>query len=319
MRDTVALLAGVPQLGLTHFKLSVRRDEHVGSDEAAALEEALLALLASPALQLLHLPGWTLVAERVGLYRRVSLMGFTARLLAAIAQHGTLSKLRLAGELPVEQWPLLAACTSLRALHLAEEQVPGILAHLPPQLTALTLTTDVSPFTGFSCSQPAAQPPQPAASVPPLRRICSDTPAVVLQVLRPAQLTAVTSLLRHRYLYFLQPLGPSAQASLAQLAALEELHCVPWRGMVPQLSALPQLRSLSLQLRHASPESAAVGEQKSAAVVEGEVKDLGTHMTQLRRLVLCGVLCGDGEEMRQLALKLVRALPSCLVRTIQRV
>jgi hypothetical protein len=108
----------------------------------------------------------------------------------------------------------------------------------------------------------------------------------------------------------LAPLSPGAQASISQLAALEELRCVPWRGMAQQLAGLQQLRRLRLQ--PSGPDD--------VKVVAGEVQQLGA-LTQLQELVLAGELsyAHFSAAYRQLALKLVRALPSCLVRTRHRV
>jgi hypothetical protein len=144
-----------------------------------------------------------------------------------------------------------------------------------------------------------------------LRRISTGTPTAVLEVLPAAQLTGLTSLGGSTKDWPLEArLSPGVQASISQLAALEELHCAPWRGMAQQLAGLQQLRRLRLE---------PIG-RDGVQVVAGEVQQLGA-LTQLRELVLAGELSHAhfSAEHRQLALKLVRALPSCLVRISCRV
>lgn len=270
----------------------------------------LLSLTSAPALQELHLLAtpptepaaaqelWHLLAQLPSL-RSLSLPQEAGTALmqqhgaALLAHHSRLQHLRPGGWVPPALHPVLAAYSTLRELHLEMGRCdPAVLLHLPPQLTALTYISS-APHAAAG----AAMAMQPAARVPPLRRLRATPAQPVLQALPLAQLTGLTSLSTQ-----FAPLG-SAAASISSLSCLVELDVPLFRGMAQQLVGLRDLRRLTLS-----------GEEPDLMGQEGgEVLKLSV-MTELRGLVLA---TGRWEQMKLWALQLARALPCCVVKVWQ--
>jgi hypothetical protein len=275
--------------------------------EAQEAEAGLLALLEScPELLRLQLPLCRRLQEAGAAPELTSSSpDFSWQLLGLVAQQGRLQALALHHTLPPEQHHLLRSLASLRRLELRNNRA-ALLAHLPPQLTALTFTAPLEAGPDGAGGSAAQQPGtvDGAAAAPKLRSLCTDVPALVLAALPLAQLEGLTSLTATGEPGArLQPLGPGGEARVGQLSELQELHARPWPGLAQQLPRLQQLRSLKLALLQA----------REVEVMECEVSHLG-DLAQLRELVMGSCYQVSWPRRRQLVQRAARALPRCLVR-----
>ncbi len=277
--------------------------------DSLALQRGLLQLLANrTALRSLRLPGWQQQQAAAQPADRPGSM-FTHQLLSLAAQQCQLQELALQQPLPAEQHRLLQACSSLRDLSLSSA-TPGVLAHLPPELTALTVIPSAPSAAApaqhdpTSISSKAQQHRHRTARPPQLQKLCTDQPELVFQSLPLSHLTSLTSLTGTAASgAVLGQLSAKSAAGISNFTRLSQLHVRPWPGMASQLAQLPHLGSLVVRMRH-RPEM---------LVLEQQVQQMGA-LTQLKQLVLGHCLEAAYPVRKELALKVVRALPHCLVR-----
>jgi hypothetical protein len=140
-----AMLAEAPALQELDLSQLMRQ---LGSEELQAMQQLLAREQALRCLRLRCTPGAEELAELI---------------LQPAAQRGLLQHLVLAQGVYEQEYPLLSAVTSLRALELASSEM-AVLRHLPAQLTALTFMFSGTP----AWMQPAPQGSQPLAPGSPL-------------------------------------------------------------------------------------------------------------------------------------------------------